>query len=73
MNTYAYRIYKNIPNNPVIGGTVKGENMEHATQKVIKNNGVQVIHEFLHGYEHHYFMFRDSKVGILLYINPEEF
>lgn len=73
MNKYAYRIYRNIPNNPVVGGTVSGENMERATQAVIKRNGVQVIHESHNGHEYHYFMLNDSKVGILLYINPEEF
>lgn len=73
MNTYAYRIYRNTPNDPIFGGTVKGENMEQAAQKVIKSNGVKVVHESRHGFEYHYFMLNDSKVGILLYVNPEEF
>ena len=73
MNKYAYRIYKNTSSNPVVGGTVSAENMESAAQKVIKSNGVEVVHESHNGYDDHYFMFRNSKVGILLYVNPEDF
>ena len=73
MKHYAYRIYKNTPGNAVIGGTISGEDMEHAAQRVIKSNGVEVIHEPHNGQEYHYFMLNGSKVGILVYINPEDF
>lgn len=73
MKTYAYRIYKNSPSDPIIGGTISGKNMEDTAQKIISQNNVEVIHETRHGYDYHYFMFRGSKVGILIYINPEEF
>lgn len=70
---YAYRIYRNSPSNPVVGGTVSGDNMEQAAQKVIEGNKVQVIHESRNGYDYHYFMLKEYRVGILLYVNPEEF
>jgi hypothetical protein len=73
MNHYAYRIYKNIPSNPVIGGTVTAENMESAAQKIISQNGIQVIHELRNGLEYHHFMRNNIKVGILVYIRPEDF
>jgi hypothetical protein len=72
MNHYAYRIYKTL-NNPIVGGTVSAANMEQAAQQVIKQNGVQVIHETRNGYQYHDFMLNGSKVGILLYVNPEDY
>lgn len=70
---YAYRIYKTVISHPVIGGTVSGESMEDAARKVVRQNGVKVVHESRNGYEYHYFTLRNENVGILLYINPEEF
>lgn len=73
MSVYAYRIYKNALNNPIVGGTVHAESMEQAAQRVIKSNGVEVVHESRNGQEYHSFTLRGGKVGILLYVNPEEF
>lgn len=73
MNHYAYRIYKNTPNNPIVGGTVTAENLNDAANKIIQLNGVQAIHEFRHGFKYSHFEFKGYRVGILVYLNPEEF
>ena len=72
MNTYAYRIYKTL-NNPVIGGTVHAQDMESAAKKIIAENGIEVIHKMDYFRPEHYFMRNGQKVGILIYLNPEEF
>lgn len=73
MNQYAYRIYRNTPNNPIIGGTVTSEDMESAAQRVISLNKVQVIHETVNHCRYSHFELNGSKVGILLYVNPEDY
>lgn len=72
MNKYAYRIYKTLTQ-PIIGGTVSADNMEQAAQAVIRQNRVNVIHETRNGQQYHHFERGGEKVGILLYVNPEEF
>lgn len=72
MKQYAYRIYKNAPSNPIIGGTVTVNSIESALQKIVNSNNVQVVHESIHGLKHHYFVLNGYKVGILIYLRPED-
>ena len=74
MTSYAYRIYrKNNLNNPIIGGGIHADNMEQAAQKIIKHNKIEVVHEYHCGFEYHSFTYKGEKVGILIYLNPEDF
>lgn len=73
MNHYAYRVYRNQINNPIYVGTVSAQDMDSAVNKVISSCKIGVVHEIdsRSGIENHYFTLNDSKVGILIYANPE--
>lgn len=73
MNQYAYRVYRNVLTNPVYGGTVTAGDMESASHKIIQRCDIDVIHASHNGQEYHYFMLKGEKVGIIIYLNPEEF
>lgn len=73
MNHYAYRVYRTLTN-PIFVGTVTAKSMDDAVLRIMTQNKIEAVKE--HDYvstEHHYFVLKGEKVGILVYANPEDF